>query len=150
MTAGRRYTRADIDYVVNALEKGSTFKAACESAGISPNGLRGYMRDHPPIGKRVNRARSRARTKIETSVFQAATEPDKHGRRDMKAAELWLTNQFPADWKHRRDLAITTAPEDAEAIKRRREELSPEALEEHKEVAHREIIRQGRQERTVH
>lgn len=141
-----RYTKDDVEAVLVALEKGATFTAACRAAGVSLAGMKKHADNHPEVKKRIDASRARARKKVETAVFDAATTTDKHGRIDVRAAELWLTNCFPDEWRHRRDISITTAPENAEEIRRAREELSPEAQQAHQQVAHDEIIRRGKEE----
>lgn len=137
---GTRYSQSDIDHVIKALKKGATMKAAIQSAGLSWTGFYEHMNAHPEVKLRVMKERGRNREKVENALFRAATEPksteievggaikrtEEWTAANVKAAQLYLYNTAPEDWRDAREAVPPDSREDA--LARRAENLSPEEL----------------------
>lgn len=91
----------------------------------------------PRFCGRVQAARGSAAEKVESAVFKAATTTDKHGRHDVKAQELWLTNQAPEDWKRRHE--DTRSSDTDREVFARAKEMSAEQKAAARDAAHEDI-----------
>lgn len=136
---------------LGSLRKGCSVRSAAAAAGVSYSGIRKRIDRDAGFRERVQAARGVAAGQVEGSVFKAATTQDRQGRYDVKAQELWLTNQAPEDW-HRRHEEARSSDTDREALERAKE-MSPEEKTEARTAAHAEIL--GKQEpekkeQTVH
>jgi hypothetical protein len=93
------YTRGDATIFLKNLRAGCSFNGAALAAGCSASGLRERMKRDARFARAVENARGRPRSVVENAVYLAAVTPDKHGRRDINAAKLWLQTQAPDGWR---------------------------------------------------
>ena len=138
--------------LLKALREGSSLRSACSTAGVSQTGIRQRIDRDAGFRERVQAARGLATGVVEQSVFKAATTTDNHGRYDVKAQELWLTNQAPEDW-HRRHEDARSSDTDREVLNRAREMNADEKAAGRRD-AHAEILggdeAHTKNEKTVH
>lgn len=134
----RKYTRKQMQTYLDALREGATLKAAAAAAGISASGIRERIDRDPRFRHAVNMAKGKAQHAVEKALHRAAVVPDHHGRIDTRAAEMWLTNQDPENWRKRReDLPAEGTDSD---VRRRAKEMSTEDRASAQKDAHEAIL----------
>jgi len=94
----RKYHVGQMRAFLGALREGCTIKAAAQSAGISYSGIRDRIDRDAKFRHSVDHARAKPRKAVENALFRAATEPDDHGRFNVKAIEFFLSHMDSANW----------------------------------------------------
>lgn len=104
---------------IKLLRGGATEEAARRAIGISADTWADWKRSYPRWLQRIERAQGTIQAEVEIGLATMATQPDRQGRRDSKAAIQWLTNRDNAQWKERRHDELSIVTKEAEEIAER-------------------------------
>jgi len=132
-------SEAEYVLVLGYVKKGRSWTASCGMVGVSPQRLKNQVRSNEDWQNMLLRAHAFAVDKVEDAAFAAATTTDKHGKFDTKAQQFWLTQRAPTEWQQKPESSVL---EDLAAANRAlAATLSPEAHDELRKLAAREVLR---------
>ena len=91
--ANVKHTQELENKIVAAIKDGATQQAAARIAGVTPETLSIWKREHPAFREAVETARAQAQVFAETSLYRIAISGN------VKALMFWLRIRRPMDWQ---------------------------------------------------
>lgn len=127
----KRYTKKDIEVLLPTIEEwgreGLIDSEIARRMGISLSTLYNYKNEYPILAEALNRAKAEADFVIKESLYKKAKgffyeeieeilndegevlrtkRIRKYSPPDTKAAQMWLQNREPDEWREKKDLTI--------------------------------------------
>jgi hypothetical protein len=104
--------------VIGAFAMGADWQEAARLISTSRMTLRRAVEADAPLSERVEDARAQADEVVIHSLYTKATVG-----KDTTAMIFWLKNRRPAEWRDRREVALSVTPEQAA-------QMSPEEIDD--------------------